>query len=173
MDPEFIVEDGSIVENANSYLTVAESNQLMYFDIYRFADWEGRPDAEKEKRLVMATSYLDTAFEFAGRRVSTEQALDWPRRDIYSAEHGGFLPDDAIPKNIKLATIELAIWFTERESSDYSGGDNIDMLRTEDIEMTFDTAQTTSVLPQKVLLLLRSLASFAGGAISCGRIVRK
>ena len=68
-----VVEDGTGVEGANSYLTVAE--------LRAFAGDRGLTlptDSEVEKLLVKATDYLELK-SYIGDRASDNQGLSWPR----------------------------------------------------------------------------------------------
>lgn len=74
-----IVEDGSQVEDANSYVTLAE------FRSYAAARGVDVPadDGEAEAMLVKAVDYLESfAARFVGERVSRTQSLSWPRASV-------------------------------------------------------------------------------------------
>jgi len=104
-----IVEDGTGLANADSYLSVADT------DTYHTAHsasttWSGASTANKEKALRLATQYLDTKYEtrWVGTRYSLAQALEWPRTyvvlyDIYS------ISTTTIPQRLKDACAELAL----------------------------------------------------------------
>lgn len=93
-----IIEDGSIVANADSYVTVAE--------IRAYADKRGFDvpvaDATVEQLAILAIDYMQSK-KYIGNLVEAGQALAFPRRDIID------LADDVIPQAIKNAQIELAI----------------------------------------------------------------
>jgi hypothetical protein len=74
----FIVEDGTGVEDANSYVTVEYANT--YFSTRNNLSWKGE-DSEKESFLILATDYIDARFGalFIGQRTTSTQALEWPR----------------------------------------------------------------------------------------------
>ena len=122
--PELIVEDGTGLDDANSYISVADANTYI----------EGRLNAEKwtaanadtkAQALIMATRSIDVNMEWAGYRVHQTQALDWPRLYVpdkrYSFDHwtrnplapvgtyGPEYPSDEVPKRIAEATAELAL----------------------------------------------------------------
>lgn len=93
-----IIEDGSIVANADSYVTTAE--------ITAYADKRGFTvptlTADLEKLAILAIDYMQSK-NYIGNLVESGQALAFPRRDIED------LADDVIPQAIKNAQIELAI----------------------------------------------------------------
>ena len=55
----FIVEDGTALENANSYVTVQEFRDY-WGD--RGTDYTAKADEEIESSLVLATQYIDMLF---------------------------------------------------------------------------------------------------------------
>jgi len=104
-----VVEDGSGKTDAESYLSVADA------DTYHTkhggsTDWSGAETADKEEALRMATQYLDAVYHerWEGRRVSRDQALDWPRGWV--EDRDGFAVDsDDIPAKLEDACAELAV----------------------------------------------------------------
>lgn len=90
-----VVEDGSIVANANSYVSVSDSRL--------FAESRGVvlpvDDDAIAAMLIQATDYLQSKeCEYQGSRTSREQELSWPRIDVEI--NGNEFPSDKIPKNV-------------------------------------------------------------------------
>lgn len=78
-----IVEDGSVVDNANSYVTVAQADTFL--ENQGDATWTGvATDEGKESALIQATSYLQQKYRllWKGSRVEAFQSLDWPRSGV-------------------------------------------------------------------------------------------
>ena len=94
-----IVEDGTGIATANSYIDVA------YFDAY-FTD-RGNADAiaivDKDSLLIKATDYIETVYygKWSGERLTTTQALEFPRTIDYV--------DVGVPDRLKKACCELAL----------------------------------------------------------------
>ena len=99
-----IIEDGSIVANADSYVTVAE--------IRAYADKRGFDvpvaDATVEQLAILANDYLQS-LNYIGDLVEKTQPLKWPRKNIID------VANDTIPSDIKNAQIELAIAASDSE----------------------------------------------------------
>lgn len=72
-----IVEDGTGLANAESYVSVAFADD--YHERYGNADWAALGTDQKEIALRKATQYLDSEYSFIGDRKTTTQALEWPR----------------------------------------------------------------------------------------------
>jgi hypothetical protein len=86
-----VVEDGTVVAGANSYLSVA--------DVTAFALARGVTlvPADVEAQLIKASDYIEAReAKFVGCRVSEDQVLCWPR-DAYG------IRSDQVPAKIKQA----------------------------------------------------------------------
>lgn len=98
-----IVEDGTIVANANSYVTVQEIRDyaaLRGFDL-------PANDADVEPLAVLATDYLQSR-KYQGYMVdAATQVLEWPRNDVVI--NCVEIANNVIPQQLKNAQCELAI----------------------------------------------------------------
>lgn len=102
-----IVEDGSIVAGAESYITVADATS--WHSDRGNAAWAALTEAQKEQSLRKATDYMLQVYgmRWKGDRVSASQALDWPREGV---EVFGFDIDaDVVPDAVANACAELAL----------------------------------------------------------------
>ena len=97
-----IVEDGTIVENANSYVDVTFVDT--YATAFGYDTWAGTTE-EKEAAVLKSAIYVDSK-NYVGGIVSGVQEMSWPRT---GAIVNGFLIDtDIIPTKIKNAQAEAA-----------------------------------------------------------------
>lgn len=100
-----IVEDGSIVENANSYITV--SGVGVYASDYGYTDWASATDAVKTQSLLKGMRYIE-GLPFKGYRQTEDQSLEFPRSELYDRD--GYLVDEStIPVKLVSAVCEAAI----------------------------------------------------------------
>ena len=98
----FVVEDGSIVVDANSYASVAAADS--YHSDRGNVAWGSLDTTGKQQALVKATDYIDQRFggRFLGYRIELNQSLSWPRVcTIYER--------DEIPIKLKYAAFEYAL----------------------------------------------------------------
>lgn len=95
-----IVEDGTGVEDAESYISVDDADvELAKRGSY--SDWDGLTTVNKEIQLRLATEYVDREYLFIGCRTSSNQELEWPRQGTkYDA--------NVIPSILKRAVAVLA-----------------------------------------------------------------
>jgi hypothetical protein len=97
-----IVEDGTIVENANSYLSIADARSFAL----SFGVTLSAIDSEVEAQLLQAMQWLKGK-NYKGSRVSIDQVLDWPRKNVYM--YGFEVPEIKIPQDLKDAQAQLVI----------------------------------------------------------------
>jgi hypothetical protein len=81
MASTLIVEDGSGVINADSYVSSAACDA--YHTAFGNAAWALANDTQKDQALRSATQYLDSRYRFAGVRKTYNQALMWPRSSVW------------------------------------------------------------------------------------------
>jgi hypothetical protein len=99
-----IIEDGSGVADANSYVELVELRDFAANRGYLLPT----EDEEAEALAVRAADYL-LAIEsrFKGRRATPVQSMAWPRVGAWF--HGFAVAPDSIPLNIRLAQCQLAV----------------------------------------------------------------
>jgi len=100
-----IVEDGSGVDGANSYVSVEYADA--FFDARGRSDWHSNAD-HKEKALIKSTDYIDAVFgyRFKAQKFDPFQPLEFPRFGLYDRYQNVVI---GIPDNLKKATCEYAV----------------------------------------------------------------
>lgn len=115
-----IVEDGSGLPDAESYASVALATA--YHASRGNAAWAAiATDADREAYLRRATDYMTQTYrtKWAGSRVTTTQALDWPRNWVPMLDAPNSMPpgywgasyyaSDDVPLAVSNACAELAL----------------------------------------------------------------
>lgn len=107
-----IVEDGTLVTDANAYITVA------FFRAWHAARGIAAASADSgayttaliEAAIVKATDYVDKRFgtKFVGTLRDREQSLMWPRSDAWTNQ-GDYIQTSTIPKELKRGVVEYAL----------------------------------------------------------------
>lgn len=93
-----IVEDGSEVTGANSYVSV--DNFIAWADA-RGVTYPALP--ELQQKILRAMDYIES-LSFVGQKNTDTQALQWPR--AYVTIDGYSVESDEIPPELKLAVYE-------------------------------------------------------------------
>lgn len=101
---ELTVEDGSIVADANTYITLGE--------VRAYAEARAavvsEDDAVLIPQVISAMDFLEAhRAEFQGSKVSKEQALQWPREDV--TLDGFDVEETEIPKPLKDAQCQMVL----------------------------------------------------------------
>lgn len=107
-----IVEDGTNIPNANSYVTVAELDNFALLRGYTLPVLE----ADREVLLIKGTDYTESfRSSFQGQKTYSDQSLQWPRQPVYI--DGYPISGASIPNDLKNAQMQAAI------EVNLSGGD--------------------------------------------------
>jgi len=108
MASNLIVEDGSIVANADSYVSITDANTYWLTNRNNNAIWLAASDGQKDQALREATQFLDNAYDWLGGRRNYNQSLRWPRV-LWWTKDNKVLNVNAIPDAVKQAQMELAL----------------------------------------------------------------
>lgn len=136
-----IVEDGTIVADANSYVTVAELDT--------FASLRGVTlptlEADKEVLLIQGTDYTETFWDrYQGTIVDETQSLQFPRNGVYV--NGFLVASNAIPQSLKNAQMQAAIESISTTLSP-STGQNIKKEKVDVIEVEYQDGDGSLYAP--------------------------
>jgi hypothetical protein len=105
-----ILEDGSGVSGSNAYV---DSNFIEhYFRGKTFAAWNTVDAQEQEDFIVLASEYVDAAFNWKGLRKTPDQGLGWPRTGVVL---DGF-ETEGVPGAVRKAVCEAVRFSMEGES---------------------------------------------------------
>ena len=94
-----IVENGSIVANANSYVSAA--------DLTAYATARGITlTADEDILLIKAMDYIES-LNYQGIKKTIDQPLQWPRAYVWLDSY--YFPTDQIPSQLKNGQMQTAI----------------------------------------------------------------
>lgn len=150
----FIVEDGTIVANANSYVAVMEADDILAIDFRQNAIWSVLDTPTKELMLAQATRYLDDNYNWFGRRTEpTTQALKWPRSGMKDCE-GNCIGLNVIPSELKRATAQLAVWLRSNDGNEQMETQGVKRFRSEEMEIEWQEGYWGRYAPEFLSKLL-------------------
>jgi hypothetical protein len=161
-----VVEDGTGLANANTYISLADSDS---YHNDRFNEgWKGGEEP-RESALIRATEFIDNEWVFQGDRrfPETPQALAWPRVGVYD-EEAQLVDDDSVPLGIQYATAELALVVTCNGTLLVAYAEAAVKRRRERVgvvesEMEFDADETSIFFPRVHQLLAPFVAAKRSG----------
>jgi hypothetical protein len=155
-DDWFVVEDGTGLVDAVSYLSVADAD--LYHARRGNTSWATMSNGAKKAALVKATEYLGQIYRMVwkGTRVNGTQALDWPRAYVLRD-----FPSDEVLVEVKNATAIMALKSISGELiSDLTQGvirEKVDVL-----EVEYDKNSPQWVRYREIDNLLRPLLTSSG-----------
>ena len=146
-----VVEDGSIVTGANSYVSEAE---LEAYSLARGVDLSAE---DTEMLLIKAMDYIES-LNYQGRKVEADQPLQWPRSfvrvDFY------LLPDDEIPQLLKNGLMQTAMSIFNSVDPLADIGRVTSSETVGPISVTYEKGQSQTIV-QKINVQLQKLLSSA------------
>lgn len=152
-----IVEDGSIVENANSYNTVDE---IRTYATARGYDLPA-DDADVEILAIQATDYLESFRErYQGTIVEFGQELQFPRTGVVL--DGYYLESGIIPKELKRAHAQATV---EAYTSDLmpNSAQSVKKEKIDVIEVEYQDGTSSTTGFEKIESLLAPLFTVGTG----------
>ena len=126
-----ILETGEGLPNSNTYVTVEE------FEAYAADRLETLPAEGKESLLIRAMDYLESITDWKGVRITSTQALAWPRSGVVV---DGFPFDKTkIPTLLKRAQMQLGIEAMSYDLMPSTDGYAVAMEKVDVIEVEYAT----------------------------------
>lgn len=148
-----VVEDGSVVAGANSYVSETE---LAGYMAVRNASISGDLTAS----LLKAMDYLET-LSFAGNKYSETQALQWPRYSVYI--DGYPLSSSDIPNELKQAQMRLAHEIDQGNDPLETLARKVKREKVGPVEVEYDDSSASAAILRSVNNMLRKILSTTSG----------
>lgn len=167
---QFIVEDGSGVPNANSYVTVEEADDYLVQNIHVAEKWDALDVETKQYLLSWASRYLDQHARWNGYPTYPAARLKWPRS--YVRVNGCIIDNHTIPQPIKDATCELARYLLDNDLGDVRGQDGLEKIKVDVIEITFNAGYRLAKVPPELNWMLLGYGVLIGSGSTFAPIRR-
>lgn len=164
-----IIEDGSIVEDANTYVDSAGAFATAYFEAHLYATtWTAATSEQKKAAVVQATRTIDSLITWKGRKTDQDQPRQWPRYQVFA--EGFLVPDDQVPRAVQEATLEMAMALLERNRlADSAATQGVNALKLGqgalELELTPDKTTELKAIPDIVRQLLEPYGMTKGGGM--------
>ena len=148
-----IVEDGSIVANANSYVSEAE---LATFVADRGITLTG----DSSELILQAMDYIES-LNFQGIKKTRDQSLQWPRINVWV--DGYCLDSNYIPKELKNGLMQTCVAIDQGNSPQNDLSPSVVKEKVGDIEVQYTNGASTNTINVKISASLRKLLVTGGG----------
>lgn len=155
------VEDGTLVDGANSFVTVQEYRN--YWS-NRGVDTSGDDDDAVGVLLIKGYDYLQNQYEYLllGEKVDRDQSLMFPRYGLYDA-YGHFWDSNEIPPKVKTAQIVAANKSkTATLMPDLDRGGKVKRTKVDVIEVEYEDNAPALTEFQELDKLMRDFTRSAG-----------
>lgn len=154
-----VVEDGTIVTGANSYVSGAE--------LTSFATARGVTLVSgTEELLIKAMDYIE-ALQYKGVKYTQAQALQWPRADVYVDSY--YLAVTSIPTDLKNGLMHCAIAIDEGNDPLQDAPRATTKEKIGEIEVEYKAGAAATVINKKVKNALWKLLVAGGGNMMVGK----
>lgn len=150
-----VVEDGSIVSGANSYVSEAE--------LIAYAAARGITlTADPEILLIKAMDYLES-LNYKGYKKTRLQPLQWPRCGVIIDCY--CFPSDEIPQELKNAQMSLAISIDAGDDPLATQSQSVKREKVDVIEVEYMDGSSSSPIIKSVNAALSKLLAGGGGNV--------
>lgn len=160
-----VVEDGSIVMGANTYVDASVFNTHLSNRGLSFNSTAGTV----EQTLILAMDYIETR-KYFGLRVSSDQSLSWPRADVWIDNYP--IPNNVIPDVLKKAQIEVAIAIDSGNNPNSNLDRTTKREKVGDVEVEYSDSARDSVKLTAVDDLLKQIASLSSSRVASVGVIR-
>lgn len=156
MEATIVVEDGTQVSGANSYITEAE--------LATYASDRGVTVAGTAAILLIeAMDYIES-LSYKGYKLTETQALVWPRGDVYV--DGYYIDQDEIPQLLKDSQAEVALAIDAGNGPLDNLERKVESESVDSISITYANNSSSDVIVRKIDAKLRKLLANGNSGIS-------
>ena len=157
----FVVEDGTGLSTATSYMTLTEANDYIVQNIHAYETWECLDPTTQEYIIAWASRYMDQRARWNGYKTVEDSGLRWPRTGACDID-GNAIDANEVPRQLKEAAAELATYLMETDLSRIRDTDGLERLRVDVIEIYFNKDYRLPSVPSSINLILSGLGSLRG-----------
>lgn len=158
-----VVEDGTVVSGANSYVSEAE-----FTTFYTARNTTLSGDYTNEELLTLAMDYIES-LRYKGVKRIYDQDLQWPRVDVYI---DGYYNDvDNIPKELKNGQMQAAIAIDAGNSPQQLSPRKTVREKVGELEVEYASGSSSVIIDPKVMAFLYKIleGGASGSANTIGR----
>jgi ATP phosphoribosyltransferase len=149
------VEDGTIVENSNTYV---DDDDLIAFAAARGITLTG----DEEELLIKAMDYIESLY-YKGVKYTATQSLQWPRENVYI--DGYYVSNTTIPNELKNGQMQCAIAIDQGNDPLQDLERSVKREKVGDLEVEYTDNSATAVINRKIMNSLRKLLTNGGGSV--------
>lgn len=164
-----IVEDGTGLSTADSYISLADTESYMSI-LPDTTAWDALSDPDKEDYIKWATRTLDAKSTYNGTKVYETASLRWPRSGVKDKD-GYLVADDIVPLPISDSTAELVrMLLTQADLTSENSVDYLKKVVADVVEVEYQNNTSQSKVTEYINAIMSPLGWFNTGGTGFGRI---
>lgn len=153
----FVVEDGTVVAGANSYVSVEYADAYFEVDPNFAPVWGAITSlSTKEAYLRWATRILDQKVLWKGEKTDIDSPLRWPRTGVYDRD-GNLIPANDMPEQLLEVTCELMKYVFSSDPTAEPSVDYVKRYKVDVVEIEYQENSSLVSTPPLFNQLLRGL----------------
>lgn len=166
----FVVEDGTGLTTATSYVSVADADDVIAVNIHVDPLWRDLSTDSKEKLLAWSTRIIDAQTRWKGIKTVTASLLRWPRTGVVDRDET-LIGENEIPYQLEVAVAEYARYLIADDRTVERDQDGLVRLKADVVELEFLEGYTLPQIPATMTYLLDGLG-YISSAGQTPRFVR-
>jgi len=156
----FLVEDGTGLTAATSYVSVSDADDIIATNIHD-TTWTALSTEDKQSTLIWASRLLDERVTWFGTKTVPTSGLRWPRTGTVDKD-GVAIASNVVPEDVATATVELARTLTVEDPTVPADSDGIAELGVDVIKIKFDTNYVNTTFPSRISHIISSIGLVSG-----------
>lgn len=165
----FVVEDGTGLPTATSYVSVSEADDIVATNLHDSV-WSSLTVEQKQNTLIWASRLLDERVDWEGNKAVQAGSLRWPRTGVQDRD-GFMVPSNTVPVPVATAATELARHLAAEDPTVPAEEEGIEELGVDVVKIKFDTNHVRTTFPSRISHILSGYG-IVSGSTSFGKIVR-
>ena len=158
----FVVEDGTGLATATSYVSVADADDIIAVNIHIDQTWLDLGTDSKEKLLAWATRIHDAQTRWKGTKTVATSQLRWPRTGVCDRDET-LIGINEIPYQLEVATAEYARYLIAGDRTLERDQDGLIRLKADVVELEFKDGYQLPQIPAQMTYLLDGLGYISSG----------
>jgi hypothetical protein len=158
MSVTLVEEDGTGLPTANSFLTIAEADDILSLNPRSL--WELVAPDVKANLLIWATILITERTRWKGCKTYPNSGTPFPRTGLVDYDRV-VVAKDVVPDKVKRATALLAEFLSTTDPTTVNSSSNLKLLQADVVKLEFDSGQHPSRWPPSIRVALQPFGDFS------------
>lgn len=164
-----VVEDGTGLPTANSFLTVVEADDILSVNPHSL--WSLVSPTDKTNLLIWSTRMIVERTKWQGIKRYANAGTPFPRTGLEDAEDNA-VADNIVPVQVKTATALLADYLSANDPTTVNSSSNLKELEVDVVKLKFDAMLKPARWPVAIRVALFPIGLFSPSGNGGRRIIK-